>query len=249
MVTLSMRIALQARVLYARIVMTGLLTLVPTRNRVENALELLDVFYNTSTDDDSGLLFIVGTEDPRLEEYKDKIPWNHLLTFPERGIVKALNYAVSCGYAERYEALGFMGDDHRPRTIGWDTDYLRHLREMEHGIVYGDDLLMGERIPTQVAISSTIVRTLGYYGHPSFTHLNVDVSWKDLGEAIGRLRYIPEVVIEHMHPAAGKARDDAGYKWANSPAMVVNDGLAYDNWKKNILPCEVDLLTEALGLV
>ena len=227
--------------------MTGLLTLVPTRNRVENALELLDVFYNTTDLDSSGLLFIVGTEDPRFDEYVEKIPKNHLLTFPDRGMVKALNYAVSCGYAEEYEALGFMGDDHRPRTYGWDSAYLGNLRELGYGYVYGNDLLMGERIPTQVAISSSIIRTLGFFGPPGFTHLNVDVTWKDMGEAIGKLRYLPDVIIEHMHPAVGKAEEDSGYKWANSAFMVKADEAEYARWKRDDFHTQVHKVVLAHG--
>ncbi len=226
----------------------GLLTCVPTRNRVENALGFLHNWYDTSTEDDSGLLFIVGTEDPRLKEYERYIQPRHLLVFPERGIVKAMNYAVSCGYTKEYEALGFMGDDHRPRTIGWDGAYLNALRERGPGFVYGNDLLMGERIPTQVAISSTIIEALGYFGNPRFTHLNVDVSWYDLGEAVGRRWYLPDVVVEHMHPAAGKAEEDSGYKWANSRFMVKQDNKAYADWKKYDFECDVGRIREALGL-
>lgn len=213
--------------------MSGLLTLVPTRNRVENALELLDVFYKTSTEDASGLLFIVGKEDPRYNEYFRKIPTRHIIDFPSRGLVKALNYAVSCGYAEEYEALGFMGDDHRPRTNGWDRSYLDNLRELGYGYVYGNDLLMGERIPTQVAISSSIIKALGFFGPPGFTHLNVDNTWKDMGEALRKLRYLPEVVVEHMHPAAGKSDNDSGYQYANSPFMVKKDEAEYERWKRD----------------
>jgi hypothetical protein len=227
----------------------GLLTIVPTRNRVENALGLLDVFYNMSTEDSSGLLFVVGWEDPRFHEYQKKIPSEHLLTFPARGLVKALNYVVSCGYAEEYEALGFMGDDHRPRTRGWDSAYLRNLQQLGYGYVYGNDLLMGERIPTQVAISSSIIRTLGFFGPPGFTHLNVDVTWKDMGEAIGKLRYLDDVVVEHMHPAAGKANEDAGYKHVNSKAMVRLDEQEYVRWKRDDFPKQVALVQRTLGVL
>jgi hypothetical protein len=226
---------------------SGLLTCVPTRNRVENALGLLHTWYDTSTDDDSGLLFVVGTEDPRLEQYKKKIPKHHLMVFPERGIVKAMNYVVSDGYTQEFEAIGFMGDDHRPRTLGWDLSYRRTLQEIGGGFVYGNDLLMGQRIPTQVAISSTVIEAIGHFGNPRFTHLNVDVSWKDLGEACGRIVYLPDVVIEHMHPAASKAEEDEGYKWVNSTAMVNLDNRAYADWKRHDFKREVKSIKDALG--
>lgn len=226
----------------------GLLTLVPTRNRVENALELLDVWYNTTTDPSSGLLFVVGTEDPRLKEYVEKIPIGHLLTFPSRGLVKALNYAAPM-YVEEYEAIGFMGDDHRPRTTGWDSTYLDVLRGLGPGYVYGNDLLMGERIPTQVAISSSIIRSLGFFGPPGFIHLNVDLTWKDMGESLGRLFYLDDVIIEHMHPAAGKAPEDSGYKHANSRMMVRLDTKEYLRWRKSDMAHQVHRVASDLGIV
>lgn len=226
----------------------GLLTLVPTRNRVENALELLDVFYQTSTDDSSGLLFIVGTEDPRLNEYKKVIPENHLFVFPDRGLVKALNYVAPL-YVEEYEAIGFMGDDHRPRTSGWDSTYLNVLRGLGPGYVYGNDLLVGERIPTQVAISSSIIRALGFFGPPGFTHLCVDLTWKDMGEELGRLFYLEDVVIEHMHPAANKAEEDSGYKHVNSKLMIRKDTQEYHRWRARDMDHQVRRVAHELGIV
>lgn len=226
----------------------GLLTLVPTRNRVENALELLDVWYKTTHENTSGLLFIVGTEDPRLEEYREKINKSHLFIFPDRGLVKALNYVAPL-YVEAYEAIGFMGDDHRPRTPGWDSAYLDGLRELGSGYVYGNDLLMGERIPTQVAISSSIIRSLGFFGPPGFVHLCVDLTWKDMGEALDRIKYLDDVIIEHMHPAAGKAKEDSGYQHANSKMMVKMDTAEYFRWKERDMDHQVRRVASDLGIV
>lgn len=228
--------------------MNGLLTLVPTRNRVENALELLDVWYETTSESSSGLLFIIGTEDPRLSEYLHKLPYEHVRTFPERGLVKALNY-VAPTFTREYEAIGFMGDDHRPRTVGWDSAYLRNLRELGDGYVYGNDLLMGRELPTQVAISSSIIEVLGFFGPPTFTHLYVDNTWKDMGEGLGRIRYLDDVVVEHMHPSAGKAQEDAGYQSVNSKAMVRRDEKAYRLWKKYSYERDVRHVADRLGIV
>lgn len=226
----------------------GLLTLVPTRNRVENALELLNVFYQTTTDDLSGLLFIVGTEDPRLKEYIASIPQEHLFVFPDRGLVKALNYVAPL-YVDAYEAIGFMGDDHRPRTTGWDSAYLDVLRGLGPGYVYGNDLLVGERIPTQVAISSSIIKSLGFFGPKEFIHLCVDLTWKDMGEALGRLFYLENVVVEHMHPSAGKAEEDSGYRHVNSAMMEKLDQKTYRKWKSHQMQSDVEHVARTLGIM
>lgn len=216
--------------------MSGLLTLVPTRNRVENALGLLEAFYNTSTLSDSGLLFVIGTEDPRLNDYLHRLPPEHTLVFPDRGLVRALNYAAPL-YVEEYEAIGFMGDDHRPRTTGWDDRYLTSLSEFGSGggFVYGNDLLVGERIPTQIAISSPVIRSLGFFGPPGFRHLCVDLAWKDLGDGLRRIKYLPDVIIEHMHPQAGKAELDDGYRDIYGSVKESEALAEYARWRKRDL--------------
>lgn len=217
----------------------------PTRNRVENALELMDSFYETTVRHDSGLLFIVGTEDPRYDEYLREIPERHLLTFPERGLVKALNYASPL-YWDDYAALGFMGDDHRPRTLGWDQMYVKGLESLGGGYVYGNDLLMGERIPTQVAISSSIVKSLGFFGPPGFWHLYVDNTWKDMGDGLKRLEYLPDVIIEHMHYTNGKSSEDSGYRHVNSEITVRHDEAEYFRWKREDYPDQLRTVSQAL---
>jgi hypothetical protein len=174
-----------------------------------------------------------------LDEYLEAIP--EVMVFPERGLVKALNWAAP-KLAYEYDALAFMGDDHFPRTRLWDAQYLEVLKHLVVGFVYGDDLLQGRNIPTQVAMTSNVVKTLGYFTPPCFTHLCCDLAWKDWGEGIDRLVYLPEVIIEHLHPAAGKANTDMGYKIANSEEMVQLDHGAYYDWRKSDLPREVAAL-------
>lgn len=230
--------------------MSGLLTLVPTRNRLKNALELLDVWYDTTTDKDSGLLFIVGWDDPQFHDYQNKIPEEHLLNFPDRGLVKALNYAAPI-YWDDYEALGFMGDDHRPRTSGWDSAYLDELRKLGYGYVYGNDLHSeyGEhRVPTQVAISSSIVKCLGFFGPPGFRHLFVDTTWGDMGRGLSRISYLPEVIIEHMHYTNNKAEEDDTYRLGNSPENFAHDKAEYERWKREDMGTQLHMVALAHGV-
>jgi hypothetical protein len=44
----------------------------------------------------------------------------------------------------------------------------------------------------------------------------LDDAWKAWGEGMGRLRYLPDVVIEHLHPDAGKAPQDERYQEASA---------------------------------
>ena len=135
--------------------------------------------------------------------------------------------------------MGFMGDDHCPRTVGWDRAYLDSLQELRTGMVYGNDLLQGGKLPTQIAMTSDIVRTLGYMAPPALTHLYVDNFWLNLGNQVGCLRYLPDVIVEHRHPVAGKAKWDAGYARVNDSAIYERDEAAYGEYQRTHLAADV----------
>lgn len=208
--------------------MTALVTIVPSRGRPQAAREMVTTFQQTCTAA-TRLVFAVDRDDPTLEEYITLLQPDQVDVYiapAPSNMVRTLN-AAALQYAPTAYALGFMGDDHRPRTVGWDAQYLRVLRELRTGIVYGNDLLQGEAIPTQVAMTSDIVKTLRHMAPPVLTHLFVDNYWRDLGRASGCIRYVPEVVVEHMHPFAGKADMDDGYARVNDAAMYSADGTRY----------------------
>jgi hypothetical protein len=214
--------------------MTDLLVIVPSRGRPAAVPALAAAFRETCTAE-TRLVFAVDHDDPEIFVYNEAIALEHArLPFGlvqlwvnegPKTMVAALNGAASDLLTG--PAVAFMGDDHRPRTVGWDGTYLDALFELGTGIVYGDDLLQGERIPTQVAMTSNIVREVGFMAPPTLTHLFVDNYWRDLGQGAGCLRYLPNVVVEHLHPFANKAPWDAGHMRVNAPEMYQRDQLAY----------------------
>lgn len=210
--------------------MADLLALVPTRGRPEIARTLVQAFKATCTAA-TFLLFVVDDDDPSIAEY-DSVgdgQQSAVMYTPSHCMVEALNVAAS-HYAATGgpPAIAFLGDDHMPRTVGWDERYLAALRELGTGIVYGNDLLQGHRLPTQCAMTADIVRELGYMAPLTLRHLYVDNFWRDLGKGAGCLRYLPDVTVEHRHPLAGKASWDEGYERVNSPEMGEHDRIAYE---------------------
>lgn len=211
--------------------MTDMVVIVPSRGRPLAAVELADTFDNVGAT--CRLVFALDEDDPArndylaaLEEYAHTTV--HFGPAPST-MVKALNM-VAAMYANEAFAIGFMGDDHRPRTREFDRLYVEALRELGTGIVYGDDLLQGKRLPTQVAMTADIVRALGFMAPPDLTHLYVDNYWATLGVGAGCLRYLPDVVVEHMHPAAGKAEWDEGHLRVNQQSMYRRDQAAYGRY-------------------
>lgn len=152
----------------------------------------------------------------------------------EGGMVAALNAAAKHVIDEMPDVtiIGFIGDDHRFRTLHWDKIIEETLKRP--GYAYGyDGVWMRGEIPTQIFISRPIVKALGYFALPDCHHLFVDNAWKATAERVGRLHYLPEVFIEHMHPAIGKAEWDEGHLRVNSDEMYAHDGGAFQQWKSS----------------
>ena len=210
--------------------MTDLVVVVPSRGRPQAARELAEAFADTCTAD-TQLVFSLDDDDPTLDQYPEP-----RLVGPNRSMVEALNAAAVAyargllGLLDAPFAVGFLGDDHRPRTKGWDASYLEALRELGSGIVYGNDLLQRAELPTQCAMTTDIVTALGYMAPPALTHLYVDNVWLELGRRAECGRYLPDVVVEHCHPIAGKAAWDEGYERVNNAAMYRRDEQAFLNY-------------------
>lgn len=213
------------------------LIIVPTRGRPGAVPELIKAWDDTGAE--AKLLFAVDDDDPELDGYlaHDDL----LLTRPNvfRHIGPRLRLAGTLNHLVAkhiqfwdHKAVGFMGDDHRPRTKGWDQRFAECLSGGA-GVVYGNDLLVGDRFPTAVVMTSDIPATLGYFCPPGFVHLCLDLVWKDWGEGMGRITYLDDVIIEHMHPANGKAKMDHRYEEVNSTEMVSADTEAYLNYRDN----------------
>lgn len=226
-----------------------LLWIVPSRGRPDNIARLVDAWQAT-TSGVSDLLVCVDDDDPTIDGYLDLWAANARLTVanaPRSRLGPTLN-AAALENADRYEALAFCGDDHLMRTPGLDGLWLDELRRLGTGMVYGDDLLQHDAFPTAVAMTSDIVRALGWMSPPGLIHLNVDLAWKRIGDALGCLSYLPDTVIEHVHPANGKAPLDAGYESVNSPEMVAADGATFARWVARDLDADVERVRAACGL-
>jgi hypothetical protein len=213
---------------------SDLTVVVPSRGRPEQAQALARVFADTCTAGTT-LLLALDEDDPTLPGYLGavqtaRIPMGYHLA-ANTSMVEALNRTtgllVSPGAVDLPFAIGFMGDDHCPRTHGWDAEYLAALRDLGTGIVYGDDLLQGERLPTQCAMTADIVQALGYMSPPELRHMYVDNFWLHLGRATGCIKYLPDVAVEHLHPFAGKAEMDEGYARVNDHSVYRADEQAF----------------------
>lgn len=224
--------------------MADLVVIVPSRGRPAAAKELAGACRATCTADTS-LTFAVDVDDPDADRYVAvaELGLASVIVGDHTSMVGALNRRA-IGYAGLDDelavfAVAFMGDDHRPRTMGWDSAYLQALRDLGTGIVFGNDLLQRGNLPTQCAMTSDIIRALGWMAPSDLTHLYVDNFWRDLGIQAGCLAYLPDVVVEHMHPIVGKAAWDEGHVRVNSQAMYSKDRAAYAAYRAERFDADV----------
>lgn len=205
--------------------------LVPTRGRPQNALRLRDAIMATAVLSATTVAFGVDEDDPARARYESAL-WTNTVVLPastRRGMVDTLNAMTDMALTWLPDdgVIGFMGDDHLPRTLGWDKALCDALEGKPAALAYGNDLLQGERIPTAVAMTASIPRTIGYMAPPQLAHLYVDNVWLDWGRALNAITHLPDIVIEHLHPAAGKADRDAGYDAVNALEVDSADRAAY----------------------
>lgn len=221
---------------------TPLAVLVPSRSRPHNVRRLLHASQATSSSVD----VIVGADedDPELDAYLRlgtdlaACRVEVLPPPPRRGFVAALNLLAK-RYVDQYEMVAFLGDDHLPRTVGWDTVLCDAIRRQGGGIAYGDDLLQHDKLPTAVVMDANIPRTLGYLAPPTLWHLYADSVWLLWGQTTGQLTYRSDVVIEHLHPGAGTGLHDDGYATTGSTAYDIHDRHAFDDYCCDGLPSDV----------
>lgn len=209
-----------------------LTVLVPTRSRPEAALQVVNAVVDTRQIHDTNVVLAVDSDDPMLDLYRQVAGTRPDVARVEEvaggWMVAALNEAAMRVVSDpTVTAVGFLGDDHRPRTPGWDASYLSALTELGAGIVYGNDLLQYEFVPTQCAMSASIIRALGWMAHPSLKHMYVDTLWRDMANVAGRRRYLPDVIVEHLHYINGKSVEDDGYKRVNAAEVFSADERAF----------------------
>ena len=209
---------------------------VPSRGRPENAERLAQAFKDTNTEAD--LYIVIDNDDPKWNEYAKSENYKKLPADNKTGgCAKSLNtgavYLLDITKFPLYDYFVFMGDDHIPRTQGWDKAFIQALGQ-NTGIVYGDDLLQGANLPTAFGMSRDLVNELRGMTFPGCVHLFFDNFVKQLGLDLEYLKYLPDVIIEHLHPIAGKAEMDEGYARVNQPKWYENDLLTLQKYLASV---------------
>jgi hypothetical protein len=119
-------------------------------------------------------------------------------------------YSQSTGDIVMYAA-----DDIIFRTSAWDSIVVNYFDSYpELGLLYGDDLSPNSRrIATHGFLRRSVCQELNYLLPPYFESEFCDTWLTRIFRKSGKIKYIHELVIEHMHPNWGKAYVDETYSF------------------------------------
>lgn len=154
-------------------------------------------------------LVYLDEDDPHLAAY-EKINGIKVTVGPRISISEAWNLIAAKASGS---ILMLCADDLLFRTEGWDKLIAQEFEKVLDRIVlvYGRDGYQDEALATHPFLHRNWMKTVGYFVPPYFTASYDDTWLNDVADMIGRKRFVPEVLIEHMHPAAGKALSDQTY--------------------------------------
>jgi len=122
----------------------------------------------------------------------------------------------ACYAACSANVIMLANDDIIFRTRGWDETVLQTFAEFPDDIalVWGNDLHSG--MPAHPFLSRTVCDMLGQICPAEYDREFIDTHLYDVFRELlklgqNRMRYLPEVVVEHLHVYAGKMIADATF--------------------------------------
>jgi len=188
------------------------LVLCPSRENAEGAINMIVSAYKTMHRLGTEIVIVIDEDEPQRAAYlaipdqvRDLRPYGShppvIMTVEGGTLTKATNEAVERLW-DVDRIIGHVGDDHRFVTPGWDTRIRSVLLETP-GVAYAYD---GFRSAWASAwwTNTLIIRTLGWLALPGSMHLTIDDAFMDIGAGLGRLFFLDDLLIEHLHPAGGK---------------------------------------------
>lgn len=203
--------------------------ILPTYNRPAKAQKTLDsvIAANCTT---PGLVYLDGSQNPKYDSLRLPKDWTIYKSTINRGVCGSLNDAFK--QFPNLKWYGFLSDDSIVRTFEWDQKLLAELDDFS--IVHSADGWRTEyRIHGAVIFGGELLRALGWWVPKGLIHSFCDDVWEAIAEKLKIRRYLPEVLVEHMHFWNGKTELDQSYLKAYS--SFDKDQETYTLWKKNEL--------------
>lgn len=151
-------------------------------------------------------------------------------------LVQATNYLLSLYPGEPF--YGFLGDYCRPKTSGWDERLVEaagdwNIAHTRNNWTNGfrPDGSGKTRIGGAICFGGDLIRELGWVWYPKMVHLFIDCIYEELGERLGLLRYLDDVVVEVDRPeTTGRKRDKNHERMYKGKRFFHADRSAFNDW-------------------
>lgn len=177
--------------------------LVPTRGRPDNMERLVtSAFGMASLSVDVEFVFYIDSDDQASIAKADEL--DAQLIVGERIVLSQM--WNECAAVASHDIMMHCGDDIIFRTADWDQMVVQEFDNCPDKIllVYGRDGIQDVNLATHGFLHRRWVDALGYFVPPYFSSDYNDTWNTEVARRVGRLRYLPNLYTEHMHPTARK---------------------------------------------
>lgn len=198
--------------------MNAISILTPTRNRPNNCDRFIKSLYETTQYTGTlELLFYVDSDDPAKDIYKEiEERWQNNFWRVEFVIGEPMSVSKSWNIIAE-KSLGdimIMGnDDLVYKTVRWDSKLMARLLELDNPyyLSWFNDGINGNRHCAFPVITREWYETLGYFS-PGIFNFGYNDTWVyDIAKRVGKLNYMNEILVEHLHFSVGKSNMDDTY--------------------------------------
>lgn len=185
--------------------------LVPSRGRPESLQAMIVSAKETAADSTQVEVVVrLDDDDPSMGPLHDLLPYGvRTITGPRTLLSACWN---ECYEQAEGDIVMHAGDDIRFRTPGWDTLVASAFPGDGIAFVHGDDGFQGAALGTHGFVTRRWVQAVGYFVPPLFSSDYNDTWLNEVADRIGRRIYLPSLLTEHLHPAAGKGEWDATHR-------------------------------------
>jgi hypothetical protein len=187
----------------------------PVRNfgvgRYERLIRCLDS-YEQFTDGYSDVFVLHDDDECRIyDQILEKYPnIKNICTKNGLTLMQKINIPAM-EIANKYKYIGFIGDDIVFKTK-WEQEFIDALSSHKFVLAFANDLMYQHgQHATHPFITTNMVRAVGFFGCPAVGHHYFDNYWMDMIEIVGVKKFLPKIIMEHMHPAVNKTKEDAGF--------------------------------------
>lgn len=183
--------------------------ILPSRNRQTMCQTTLDVAESTGFTGPG----IVSLDGCRYDELKLPPGWKIKNWGGHVGLAYQLNWLLKAHPEEL--CYGRIDDDMVPVTEGWQQRLEEaagdwNIAYTRDGFVNGIKAKTGQPwMSGAMCIGGKLARKVGYLSIPGTWHHSMDRIYSMIGERLGLMRYLDDVMVEHRHPKIkARERDD-----------------------------------------